>query len=159
TPLDTFPIGEAQFETALNSLVSFIEPFIEKSQELNIRCVGGNHSYYGDYAIYKCIQIYFKDCKNVNVEICINRWLLFKVGNSLFIAEHGYSPFYKSKVPNFGKTRDSYVQSLFLENPQLLVETKHRYFLVGDLHTLEHTESNHYDYLRVPSIQRGSKYA
>lgn len=160
TPLEnTFPMGEVQVEAGFAGFDYQIQYALDMGFEVEFEGVPGNHSYFGDWAIYKFIEKAYQRDERVKVRIATERWHAFTYLNSLFVMEHGASPFYKSKVPKAGSERDSYIQRLLLARPKELAETKYRYFLTADQHKLEITDNNGFEFYRFGTMVRGDRYA
>lgn len=158
TELDTHPIGEKQFEVGFKVLETFISGLLEVCPKIEVIGVAGNHSYYGDWALMKCLEKFFSSNPNVKFNISKKRWVNFEIEGSLFIAEHGYSAFYKAKVPKGDLARESYIKTLLLSKPELLINSKRRYFLTADQHSLEYKEYNGFEFIRFSTPVRGNKF-
>lgn len=158
TELETHPIGEKQFDVAFKTLEKFISTIYSIFPNIEVIGVAGNHSYYGDWALMKCLEKFYSNNKNIKFNVSRKKWVDFKIGNSLFIAEHGYSAFYKARVPDDDKGRDAYVKNLLMSKPENLVGTKHRYFLTADKHTLEYKEYNGFEFFRFSTIVGGNRF-
>lgn len=158
TPLDTFPIGEKQFDIAFKTLDMFLDSLLKIVPKVEVIGVAGNHAYYGDWALLKCLEKFYSKNKNISFEISKKRWINFVIEDSLFVAEHGYSAFYKARVPDSDKAREAYVKNLLISQPELLVNCKRRYFLTADRHSLEYKEYSGFEFIRFSTPVKGNEY-
>lgn len=139
TKIDGFPIGTEQYDQAFNSLIRFITRCLEIFPQCEIHSVTGNHSLL-DSIMFRAIKAYFRTEKRLSVTVYDTRFCVFKCYDTLFVAEHGASAFYKSKTPKSGEPLRAYIQSLFLADPKLLVGTNAKVFLSADIHTFKAEE-------------------
>lgn len=157
TELETGPMGEAQFENAFNSLKLFVDSILTIFKEVNVKAVQGNHDSIADHILSMILKAVYTKEPRISFEISRARWLPFKIYDSLFLMEHGYSAKFKSRLPSGGK-RTSYIQSLFLSKPELLEGIKSRYYLTADQHHSE-IETADYELIMFSTFSSGDKYA
>lgn len=139
TKIDGFPIGTEQYDQAFNSLIRFITRCLEIFPKCEIHSVSGNHSLL-DSIMFRAIKAYFRTDERLTINVYDTRYCTFKCYKTLFVAEHGASAFYKSKTPKSGEPLKAYIQSLFLADPKLLIDTDSKVFLSGDIHTFKAEE-------------------
>lgn len=164
TVLDVWPVGEDQYKAALNSIFIYVSRLLAAFPKTNFRVksVSGNHESLGDWILMYNIGKQFESspyANRINFDVSRKRWLTFDVQDSLFIAEHGYSPKYKSKVPSEGPARTAYIQDILLQEPEKLVGKVQNYFLVGDRHSLVVDECKHFEFIRFGAADGVSRYA
>lgn len=161
TPLENVEVDEEpQIDAGFCCLDYHIQAGLEIGfKRIRVKLVRGNHNPLGDWAIGRFVQIAYEKDERVDVEVATERWLAFKFSRSLFVMEHGASPYYKSLVPKGGSERESYVQRIFLARPELLQGIDHRYFLTADQHNLEYSDSKGFEFIRFGTAVRGDKYA
>lgn len=164
TRLDSTPIGEEQFSLAMDSMVLFIDSILKLTTKLgitvNVKSVSGNHSAFGDWALFYCLSKYYHSNPAIKFDISEKRWNGFKLFNSLIVFEHGYSPYYKhAKLPS-GPARQLYIQDI-MNSPafsKLFASTDYHYYIVGDQHHLEHQEYTNFEFIMLSSITPGNNY-
>jgi hypothetical protein len=139
TKIEGFPLGQEQFDQALDSLLRFFTRLLELIPRVKVYSVAGNHSLL-DTLLIKAVSIYFRQDKRISFDIRDTRYIDFKIHNTLFIAEHGASALYKSKVPKSGSPLQAYIEQLFLKRSEALVGVKNKVFLMGDIHTFKAEE-------------------
>ncbi len=159
TKLETSPLGEEQLEQAFSSMVLFFEELLSIFPEIKTYSVPGNHQSAMDYTLSRMLEIYFRNDPRISFEITSKRFLTFRIFDSLFLMEHGYSAVTKSRLPKRGAGRDNYINNVFLSKPELLSGAKYRYFLSADLHHSESYESNSYEGFMFPTLLGGCRYA
>lgn len=118
----------------------------------------GNHDVIADWAIVQFLIKAYANDKRVRFLSKRTRWVAFQVFDSLFVVEHGSSPYYKSKVPRAGSVRKAYVQDVLMQASKEYPNAKYKYFLTADQHNLEHSESNHFEFIRLSTIMH-DRYA
>ena len=85
---------------------------------------------------------------------------MFNIGNNLFVLEHGYSAKYKNKVPYDDKSRENYVQKLFIEkSSEFTNPIKNRYFVMGDRHHYEQKTLSSFEFIQLPTIVESDEYS
>lgn len=160
TKLDYEFIGEDQIDYAFSLLVAFINEMLSIFSVVDVKSVNGNHSYLGDYVIAKLLQTYYRNNKDITFDITSKRYLPFKIMDTLVILDHGASgKGIKSKLPGGALARDSYIQGILLDKPEMLLGTKSRIFLTNDKHHYEHIERSDFDLIISPSIVGGDLYS
>lgn len=153
-------IEEDQIDFAFSMLVLFIENILSIFPNVSVKSVSGNHSSLGDYVISKMLEIYFRSEKRISFEISNQRYLPFKIYNSLFVLDHGSSfKGVRSKLPNRGSERNSYIQSILLAKPELLKDLNQKYFITNDKHHFEYEEHTDFEMILCPSIVGGDRYS
>jgi hypothetical protein len=153
-------IEEDQVDFAFSILVLFIENMLSIFPTVSVKSVSGNHSSLGDYVVAKMLEIYFKSEDRIHFEITNQRYLPFKIHDSLFILDHGSSfKGVKSKLPNRGSGRNSYIQSILLARPELLTNINQKYFITNDKHHFEYEEHTDFEMILCPSIVGGDRYS
>lgn len=153
-------IEEDQIDFAFTILVLFVENILSIFPTVSVKSVSGNHSSLGDYVIAKMLEIYFKSENRISFEISNQRYLPFKIYNSLFVLDHGSSfKGVRSKLPNRGSERNSYIQSILLAKPELLKDLNQKYFITNDKHHFEYEEHTDFEMILCPSIVGGDRYS
>lgn len=158
TQLQAHPIGEKQLDFAFDSLFAFVSMVGSVFEKVEIKAVNGNHSYFGDYALGKMLQIALREDKKFSFELSTSRFLSFNIGDSGFVMDHGASSHTKSRLPAQKNPRSNYAQSVFLANEKVR-NCKYRYYLVGDQHHLEHQEYNNFELIMFGTPSGGDRYA
>ena len=163
TALEVDLKGPQQFKAALDSityLISFLQTVFKK---VVVNAVSGNHDYFGDWVLFTAIQKYFRTNTKISWNIFTERWGSFTLGQNLFIMEHGYSPFYKSKVPRSDTAKESYIQRLIVKETQALAkngkEILNNYFFMGDLHHYTAKDFPMFEFIQLPTCVAADKYA
>lgn len=159
TKLEAEHIGEEQFDLAFNIIVYFINELLTIFPEIQLKSVGGNHSFFGDYVVAKVLESYYRNEPRIKCDITTKRYLTFRIEDSLFILEHGYSAFFKSRLPRAGSQRENYINGLFLSKPELLQGIKTKYFISADQHHSELKETNGYEQIMLSTIVGGDRHS
>lgn len=160
TKLNTNPIGIKQFRIAVNALVEFFCELKSLFPKISVRSVPGNHDSLGDILLFEFLKIYFKNDNSITFTITTCRWDMFNIGNNLFVLEHGYSAKYKNKVPYDDKSRENYVQKLFIEkSSEFTNPIKNRYFVMGDRHHYEQKTLSSFEFIQLPTIVESDEYS
>lgn len=159
TKLEAEHLGEEQFDLAFNVIVYFINELLTIFPEIHLKSVAGNHSSFGDYVVAKVLEAYYRNENRIKFEIVTTRYVSFKIENSLFILEHGYSPWYHSRLPKTGPARENYINGLFLAKPELLQGIKHKYYISADQHHSESKETNHYEQIMLSTIVGADRHS
>jgi hypothetical protein len=159
TKLEYQYIAENQFDLAFTVLSAFLNEMLAIFPSIKIKSVAGNHSSFGDYVVAKTLEAYYRSEDRIKFEITTARYLPFKIENSLFILEHGYSPFYKSRLPNGKHQRENYINGLFLSKPELLQGVKTKYYLSADQHHAELKETNFYEQIMFSTIVGADRHS
>lgn len=160
TKLEYEFIEEDQLDYAFSLMVSFINELLTIVPSIRGFCVAGNHSTLGDYVLSKMLETYYRNEDRISFEISTKRYLPFKILDSLVILDHGASgKGVKSKMPRSGAGREAYVKGIFLENPEMLINTKSRVIVSNDVHHHQHIEYNNFDLIISPTLVKGCRYA
>lgn len=158
TPLRFDITGELQFKVALDSIGQLILNLTKIFPKIEVQSFRGNHAGFLDNVLFMTLQKQFKNYKNVEFNINLTDYNLFRIRNSMILAGHGASAEYKAKPPR-GHNLESYMQSLFMSNTELAYKTKNKVVFLGDLHHSKHLEFANFDLYLLPSIVRGDEYA
>lgn len=159
TKLDYEFLGEDQIDFGFSVLVAFVNEMLALFPRVEVKSVNGNHSYLGDYILARLLEVYYRQENRIDFEITNKRYLPFKIKNTLIVLDHGASgKGIKSKLPR-GVARESYIRSIFLDKPELLVGNNSRLFLTNDKHHYEHIECADFELIISPSIVGGDLYS
>ena len=162
TPLEVDTKGPEQFLAALNSLTELIDFLSRNFIQVNINAVSGNHDYFADWVLFTALEKTFKD-RNIHFTIATERWQGFNIGKNLVVMEHGYSPFYKSKVPKGAAPKEAYIQRLMMKTEQDMnnagIIVKNRYFFMGDLHHYVAQDYPMFEFIQLPTVVAADAYA
>ena len=156
---NSFPLGPNQLLYAQRALQYQIEHLLNlQVNKKNIvtditvvATVGGNHDAIADWTLVQLLKNLYSHDGRVSFIDRRTRWVAFEVFGNLFCVEHGASPYYKSLVPKGGDKRKAYIQDVLMQAGKEFPNAKHRYFLTADQHNLEHSESNHFEFIRFSS--------
>jgi hypothetical protein len=159
TKLEAGPLAEEQFDLAFNISVYFINELLSIFPKLSVKALEGNHSSFGDYAVAMALKCYYRQESRINFEITTKRYLPFKIGDYLFIAEHGYSAWFKARLPKAGLPRENYMNGLLLTNPKLLQDVKQHYLITADQHHFEAREYSHFEHFMFSSLIGGDRHS
>lgn len=159
TKLDHEFLGEDQLEFAFVLLTLFFNNLLAVFPNISVKSVSGNHSYFGDYTIARMLELYYKSEGRIQFEITSKRYLPYKILDTLVILEHGATgKGIKAKIPR-GAAKESYVKSILLDKPEMLVGAKSKIFISGDQHHYEYIEKSDFDMIICPSIVGGDLYS
>ena len=159
TVIEGWPTSIEQWENAFaaySKLLNYISQILPLSKVISL---AGNHSAFGDTVLFKALEAYFRNNAGLKFEVHDARWSLTKVGRVGIIAEHGASPYYKSKLPRAGAAREAYVQKLMWEKRKELKDCSQIIFISGDLHSFEHNEYGQFDQIVFGSLVGADQYA
>ena len=159
TILEADVLREEQFELALNSLIQFISRMLEIFPEIEVHAVKGNHAGAGDYILFKAIALYFRLNPQIKFNLYKSRQACFRVGSVAILMDHGASDISKSSIPTTGSAKESYIQSLFLQFPEVLTGAKCRLMLQGDRHRFMYEELKGFEHVIMGSCVLGDRYA
>lgn len=167
TVLETNPKGPLQFKIALNTISEFLQRLLQVFLTVEVKAVSGNHDSFADWVLFTAIEKAFKaqvDSGKLFFDIATERWLAFSEGNSLFILEHGYSPFYKAKVPSGDTGKEAYISRLILNEKQKRANAgfpspEHNYFLMGDRHHYSQKNYTGFEFIQLPTLVHNDLYA
>ncbi len=148
TELNYDCIKEEQFEYALTSLFEFIGLIAGAMPAVDVHSVYGNHNYETEMALFRALEKAFMSNPNIKFHHYSSRPASFKEGTTLFLCDHGADHLERVYVPTATDSKiQQHVQSLLLCDPELLVGTKERLFVVGDKHHWEHIEYNDFQFI------------
>ena len=159
TRLEVDIYGEAQCDAVLDILHSFVISLHEIFGNLSIHGVKGNHGGFDDYPVMLALKNYHRTIKTIETNIYSSRTAVFVISNTLIVLDHGASDKYKADVPNNGKPRESYIQSLLLSKSQLYSKCNSCLFIQGDKHHYEQHEFNDFEFIMVGSLPLGDQYS
>lgn len=159
TKLEAHPIAEEQLEVAFDSLVNFVRTILTVTNNVTVYACSGNHSALGDYVLARMLELYFRGDKRIKFDITNKRHLTFKVGNSVFLMEHGYSSVSRDRLPPQGKGRENYINNLFMSKPELMIGVERKYYLSADQHHSESYELTNVEGFMFPTLVGGCRHA
>ncbi len=159
TPLECDRIRDTQFDEAYNSIITFVNAMGTLAPEVDVHSVSGNHDGIFNRLLFRMVAVYYRNEPRVNVTVSNTETHAFKVHNTLILTQHGASELVKAKVPSKGKARESYIQSFLLSKPELLIGVNQKIFIMGDLHSFEHTEAQDFEYYRFSTFVKSDGYA
>lgn len=163
TELEFDTKGPLQFKVALDSLTKLISFLASEFKTLNITTVSGNHDSFADWVLFTALEKVFSNHEHVSFNVSMCRWKGLMIGSNLFVLEHGYSPFYKSKVPRASSAKESYIHRLILketnEYAKKGITISNRYFMMGDLHHHSYTDFPMFEFIQLPTIVKSDAYA
>ena len=158
-PLEADVLREEQFELALDSLISFISRMIEIFGLVEVYAVKGNHAGAGDYILMRTIKAHFRTDKRIKFNLFKSRQACFRIGATAILIDHGASDTTKSVIPTNGQSKEAYVQSLFLQYPEVLNGATCKVMLQGDRHKFMYEELRGFDHVIMGSCVVGDRYA
>lgn len=159
TKLEAHPIAEEQLEVAFDSLVNFVKTILSVTNNVSVVACSGNHSALGDYVLARMLSLYFKNDKRITFEVTNKRFVTFKVGSNLFLMEHGYSSVAKDRLPAPGKSRENYINNLFMAKPEQMIGVERKYYLSADQHHSESYELTNVEGFMFPTLVGGCRHA
>lgn len=159
TKLETEFLAENQFDLAFNITVYFINELLTFLPEVNIKSVAGNHSSFGDYVVAFALEKYFRNEPRVTFENTTKRFLTFRIEDTLFLIEHGYSAHYHARLPEAGAKRETYITNLFLTKPDLLKDLKQKVFISADQHHMEAREYHSFEHYMLGTIVSADRHS
>lgn len=160
TPLECDTTQEKQFQAIFDSTLFLIQCVAEIFPKLEIHCVKGNHCGGTDfYPLCIALKSYFRSEHRISFNIYKNRTGMFKVNSTLVIIDHGADADIKAPIPKAGKGQESWIQSLLLSKPELLVGVTHKIFIQGDKHNYSQKEYNDFEFFMFGSLPRSDGYA
>lgn len=159
TKLEVDTMREDQFDAVLQGIIYFVGTMHQVFGTVNVRAVRGNHDGFDFYPIMKAVEAYFRGTPDIKFHIYTTRTAVFRVGPVLMLLDHGASDAYKADVPRIGKAKESYIQSLLLAHPELLIGVKQKIFVQGDKHHFEQMEYNDFESFMFGALPLGDKYA
>jgi len=159
TQLTNEVIKDTQFEAIMNLLVFFTDRLLEIFPKVECHFVRGNHGGVTDIPLAWAIKNYYHKEPRLTFDISSCRTKMVTVGPVLFLLDHGASDEAKAQVPNSGKAKEAYIQSLFLAYPDMLVGIKQKVFLMGDLHHFVQEEYNDFEFIMTGALPCGDQYS
>jgi len=159
TPLRSDVLGENQFELALDSLIAFFSELLKLFPKVTVHSVRGNHDGLSNYLLFKTISIYFRNNSNIKFNLYKSRQACFRIGSTAVLIDHGASDFAKSIMPTTGPAKESYIQSLFMQYPKILVNAKSKLMISADRHRFLYDECKGFEHVIMSSCVLGEKYA
>lgn len=151
-------LNEEMFNVAFDSLVEFVDNLSRMAPKTTVYSFPGNHWGVGDSILFKAIGVYFRLQENIKFNIITAPAGYFKEKNSLIVAAHGASNFYKAKFPSGAKLQ-SYVQSMIIHSQEKVSGVKSRILFTADRHFHSSTELNDFEHYQCSSPVRGDHYA
>lgn len=151
-------IKEEQFDYALTSLLHFYKRMVELFGRVESHDVGGNHHYELDMALFRALNMYFKEDKRVSFTHHSSRPAAFKCGNTLIMMDHGADSKERVYVPS-GAKLEKHVQSILINNQHLLQGVKTKLFIQGDKHHFEHIEFGTFEFVMFGTILGADEHA
>lgn len=151
-------IKEEQFDYALTSLLHFYKRMVELFGKVESHDVGGNHHYELDMALFRALNMYFKEDKRISFTHHSSRPAAFKCGNTLIMMDHGADSKERVYVPS-GAKLEKHVQSILINNQHLLHDVKTKLFIQGDKHHFEHIEFGTFEYVMFGTILGADEHA
>ncbi len=153
-------VREEQFEYALTSLTAFISYMAESIPCVEVHSVYGNHNYEAEMGLFRALECYFAKDARVKFFHYSSRPAAFREGSTLFMLDHGADAVERAYVPTASDNKlQLHVQSLLLQNPEMLVGTKTRIFAMGDKHHWEHLEYNDFEFIMFGTILGSDEHA
>lgn len=159
TVLETDVDGDDQLELAFDSLHEFFSRMLEIFGRVSVYAVKGNHAGSYEYALMRMLENIFSNDKRIDFTLSKARTLLFKEGTTAIMLDHGESDFVKAKIPQAGNQKEAYVQSRFMQQPEVLIGTKAKIMIQGDLHHFEQKEFRDFEFIMFSSPVTGDKYS
>ncbi len=159
TLLESDVLREEQFELAFNCLNRFIQRMLEIFGKLEIHAVKGNHAGTGDYILLHSLKSYYRNEPNVTFNLYKARTATFRIGPVAVMLDHGAAAEVESSIPKAGAARESTVQSLFMEKPEVLIGAKQKILIQGDKHHYEQQECKGFEFFMFSSPVTGDHYA
>jgi hypothetical protein len=151
-------IKEEQFDYALTSLLHFYKRMVELFGKVESHDVGGNHHYELDMALFRALNMYFKEDKRISFTHHASRPSAFKCGNTLIMMDHGADSKERVYVPT-GAKLEKHVQSILINNQNLLHDVKTKLFIMGDRHHFEHIEFGTFEFIMFGTILGADEHA
>lgn len=155
--------GALQFKAALDSLTKLISYLSTKFNKLSVNAVSGNHDSFADWVLFIALEKYFAKDKSISFKLPNTRWNSFMIGNNLVITEHGYSAYFKAKVPKAASAKESYIHRLITKELKDLAQQKiypeHQYFMMGDRHHFSAQSFPCFEFIQLPTCVGGDLYA
>lgn len=152
-------IREEQFDYALDSLLSFISRMIECFGNVEVHSVYGNHNYETEMALFRALDCFFKKDDKVKFYHYSSRPSAFKCNNTLILMDHGADGKERAYVPAIGAKLEKHVNTLLVNNPELLVGIKTKLFCQGDKHHFCHVEYGSFEFLMFSTSLSGCEHA
>jgi hypothetical protein len=139
-------------------MYEFLSSIAQIFNKVSVHSVRGNHDGTDHYPLMLGLSKMFTDT-HVDFSIYSTRTAVFRVDDVVFVVDHGADDELKAKVPKSGTPRESYVQSLLLARPELLVGAKQKIFIQGDMHHYQQEEYNDFEYIMLGALPAGDEYS
>jgi hypothetical protein len=152
-------VKEEQFDYALESLMSFMTRMIEIFGKCEVHSVYGNHNYETEMALFRALDMFFKKDNRIEFKNHSSRPAAFKTGNTLIMMDHGADSKERAYVPLAGPKLEKHVQSIMVNNPDLLQGVKTKLFCQGDKHHFQHLEYSSFEFLMFGTTLVGDEHA
>lgn len=159
TRLEVDMYAESQCDAVLEVLHDFVSKLHEIFGNLSIHGVKGNHGGLDDYPVMLALKNYYRTIPTIKTNIYSTRTAVFKISNTMIVLDHGASDKYKADIPNNGKQRESYIQSLLLSKSKEYSECNSCLFIQGDKHHYEQHEYNDFEFLMFGCLPLGDQYS
>jgi len=159
TELKYDTIREEQFEFAMNSLTQFLGNICKSFPDVEVHTVGGNHNYEAELALYRAVEAYFRNQKNLKWHNYSSRPASFIVGSTLFMADHGADSGERAYVPSNESKLEAHVNSLLVQKPQMLQNIKSKIFLQGDKHHFKSIEFDNFEFIMFSTPVQSDEHA
>lgn len=152
-------VREEQFDFALDSLLTFISRMADCFGECEIHSIYGNHNYETEMALFRALSMFFK--KDFRVKFCnySSRPAALRIDGTLILIDHGADGRERAYVPAIGAKLEKHVNTLLVNNPELLVGVKSKLFCQGDKHHFCHVEYGSFEFLMFSTSLGGCEHA
>ena len=131
---------------------------VEVFGEVECHDVGGNHHYELDMALFRALDMYFRNNKKITFTHHATRPSAFRISNTLIMMDHGADSKERVYVPS-GSKLEKHVQAILINNPELLVGVKTKLFIQGDKHHFEHLEFSNFEYIMFGTALGSDEHA
>lgn len=152
-------IQEEQFEYALDALHTFFERMLEIFGEIECHDVGGNHHYELDMALFKALDLCYKHDNRLTFTHYSTRPAAFRIDSTLIMMDHGADSVERTYVPRPGDKLEKHVNSILLNNTELLNGVNTKLFIQGDRHTFQHIEYSTFEFIMFGTICKSDEHA
>ena len=152
-------VREEQFDFALDSLLAFITRMVECFGECEVHSIYGNHNYETEMALFRALDCFFRKDKRVKFFHYASRPAAFRIDNTLILMDHGADGRERAYVPAIGAKLEKHVNTLLVNNPELLIGVKTKLFCQGDKHHFCHVEYGSFEFLMFSTSLGGCEHA
>ena len=146
TELNFDCVAEEQFDYALDSLRIFIQRMVDLFGVCDVHSVGGNHNYETEVALFRALDMFFRQNKRVKFHHYASRPAHFVEGSTLIMFDHGADHKERAYVPPKGPKLEKHVNSLLLSIPETVAKCKSKIFVQADRHHFETIEYNDFEF-------------